>query len=121
MSVRPSVTHVFRDKTKKHTADILIPHERAIILVMIILMRLIIIVIIFAFCQLFRLMCLCLWHILVLLKVGDAGKVIMSVAESKNSLMIIFVICRGFRYIGCLCNYLIPLDSVLCKVALGCT
>jgi len=33
LSVRPSVTHVLCDKTKEHTSDILIPHERVITLV----------------------------------------------------------------------------------------
>jgi len=32
-SVRPSVTRVLCDEMKEHTADILIPHERAITLV----------------------------------------------------------------------------------------
>jgi len=32
-SVRPSVTRVLCDETKEHTVDILIPHERVIILV----------------------------------------------------------------------------------------
>ena len=33
LSVRLSVTHVLCKETKEHTADILIPHERVIILV----------------------------------------------------------------------------------------
>ena len=33
LSVRPSVRHVYCDKTKRCTADILIPHETAITLV----------------------------------------------------------------------------------------
>ena len=30
---RPSVTRVLCDKTEQHTADILVPHDRAIVLV----------------------------------------------------------------------------------------